>query len=451
MRNCFVWTVVMLGSAFGVAAPLAGQVTPITGWENQLFPSYLISTATLKVGEPPAEQHLLGEPFGVLGVEVEALAENTPVKVTITCDEYFEPSEFSGVLPTPGQKYTILPKVKFNFEKLSQCRQATPTTVTFRVQLGSEPVTETSQTLTIRSINDCAFHIQQGQQPVDMSLNFTAYVNEQHPFVDKLLREALDLGVVDAFIGYQGKSPESVIRQVYALWDLMVARDLRYSSITATAAASNSVASQHVRMLEETINNTQANCVDGSVLFASLLRKIGIDSALIMQPDHCYMGFWADEEHTIFLALETTLMGVTAETPDEVPEDLEASVDESLRRSKSWPSFVQAILDGTAKHLNDKEKFQTDPEYQVIDIALARQAGFLPIPYHNAEDFVAFDFTDYLEANGTDDSSDSDASSDATVETEDEEDDDGGAESSEEQGEDTEDEPDDEEAEGNDG
>ena len=420
MRTCIVGIFVLIGSTLGVA-PLAAQITPITGWENQLFPSYLISTATLKLGEVPDDRLLLGDPFGVLGVEVEAPADNTPVKVTISCDDYLEPSEFSGVLPTQGDKYTILPKVKFRFEKLSRCRQATPTTITFRVKLGSGPVTETSQTLTIRSINDCAFHFQQGQQPVDMSLNFTAYVNEQHPFVDKLLREALDLGVVDSFIGYQGKSTDSVILQVYALWDLMVARDLRYSSITATAAASNSVASQHVRMLEETVNNTQANCVDGSVLFASLLRKIGIDSVLIMQPDHCYMGFWADEDHTIFLALETTLLGVQAESPDEVPEDLEDAVDEDNRRDKSWPSFVHAILDGTSKYINDGEKFKTDSNYQMIDIALARQAGFLPIPYQDAEEFVAFDFSDYLEDNGIDELSESEDSLDLSMDSEAEE------------------------------
>ncbi len=64
------------------------------------------------------------------------------------------------------------------------------------------------------------------------------------------------------------------MQQVYSLWDLMVNRDVRYSSVTNTAALSKNTYSQHVRMLEETINNTQANCVDGSVLFASMLRRL---------------------------------------------------------------------------------------------------------------------------------------------------------------------------------
>jgi hypothetical protein len=47
MRTCFFGIVVFFGSMLSVASPLAAQITPITGWENQLFPSYLISTATL--------------------------------------------------------------------------------------------------------------------------------------------------------------------------------------------------------------------------------------------------------------------------------------------------------------------------------------------------------------------------------------------------------------------
>ena len=31
---------------------------------------------------------------------------------------------------------------------------------------------------------------------------FAANVNEQHPFVEKVLREALDEGIVDSFSGY---------------------------------------------------------------------------------------------------------------------------------------------------------------------------------------------------------------------------------------------------------
>ena len=48
----------------------------------------------------------------------------------------------------------------------------------------------------MRTINDCPFSLTQDDGVLDVSYTFAAYVNEQHPFVDKLLREALDIGIV---------------------------------------------------------------------------------------------------------------------------------------------------------------------------------------------------------------------------------------------------------------
>jgi hypothetical protein len=41
-----------------------------------------------------------------------------------------------------------------------------------------------------------------GKSTTDVRFMFAAYVNEQHPFVEKVLREALDDGIVDSFSGY---------------------------------------------------------------------------------------------------------------------------------------------------------------------------------------------------------------------------------------------------------
>ncbi len=162
-----------------------------------------------------------------------------------------EASEFQGVLAKKGEIYTVNPKIRYRFDRLSGHRQAAPTTITFRVELeGREPY-EVSKTATMRSLNDCPLTVIRGEETVDTTFAFATFVNEQHPFVDKMLREALDRGIVERFIGYQDQDPSTVIRQVYSLWDLLVARDVRYSSITTTAAISKNVVGQHVRMIEE--------------------------------------------------------------------------------------------------------------------------------------------------------------------------------------------------------
>lgn len=384
----------LLACTLGLPSATNAQTQIIAGWEEQIFPSYLLSTSTAKRPQSQLRENQHGDPWGLFGVVVHPAQDNTPIKVSIQCEEFFELSEYSCVLPHGGQQHTVFPKVKYRFDKLRQCRQATPATVMMRISIGSDPIEEITSVVTFRSINDCPFLWIDGDNATLMGLNFAAYVNEQHPFVDKLLREALDIGVVDRFVGYQEKNTESVIRQVYALWDLMVSRDVRYSSITTTSASSNIARSQHVRLIEETVNNTQANCVDGSVLFVSLLRKIGFHAALVLVPGHCYVGLWLDESQQHLVGLETTLID-SVDQHHKAPRLLTDSVSRDLRGEQSWHSFVDAFVLGTHELKSGLERQTEDPlEFSIIDIAQARQNGILPIPYSHNEKFLAFDFSE---------------------------------------------------------
>jgi hypothetical protein len=264
------------------------------------------------------------------------------------------------------------------------------------VQTDDEGAEEQTETLTLRSINDCPFALVENaggegdKVTCDLSFMFAAYVNEQHPFVDKLLREALDSDIVDSFTGYQNGNPAEVYLQVYALWDALAERDVRYSSITATAAESDCVYSQHVRLLDETINNGQANCVDGSVLFASLLRKIGIEAHLVLVPGHCYVAFSLDKEGKSVAALETTLLG--AEAPDEVPEieGLDDLLEDEDLESDSYATFSLAVAAGTTNLGKNAEKFAdaNEPNYVLMPVTGARKLGILPIGFTSGAKFA---------------------------------------------------------------
>lgn len=404
-----------------------GDFTPIAGWGNQLFPSYLIATAALKQVASADVDNTLGDPDGQLGVILKATSDEQEVTVSVRCDEYMEVSEFHGVLPKAGETYTINPKARFRFDRLSRCKQATPATIVYSVKLGKDQAEEISKTVTFRSVNDCPLQVKTSSETVDTTFAFAAYVNEQHPFVDKLLREALDRGIVDKFDGYQSGQPEDVVRQVYALWDLLTARDVRYSSITTTVADSETVFSQHVRMIEETANNSQANCVDGSVLLVSMLRKIGINAALVLQPGHCYLAFAGDSKGQTTFGLETTLIAATLEEPETIDELLDESIDESLRDETSWPSFLRAIEIGTSELVKNKEQLQSNVDnFAVIDVRSWRTQGVLPIPFTSQEEFVAYDFTstDSQEMVGEEtDSDDSEEANSEETDAESEEDD----------------------------
>lgn len=397
-------------ASLGAASSARGEFTPIAGFDEQLFPSYLIATAGVRPDASAIDPQRLGDPTGILGVELVSPGANTPIQVTLECDAYLQTSVFSGALAEAGASYRITPKVKYHFDRLAQCQQSAPVNVTFRVRLGGQAEEERTVTCTMRSINDCPFAFQDGQEIVDASFAFAAYVNEQHPFVDKLLREALDRGVVKSFDGYQSGQPESVILQAYAIWDLLVARDIRYSSITTTAAKSQTVACQHVRLIEDSINNSQANCVDGSVLWVSLLRKIGIDGFLVITPNHCYAGFYLDPQREVPLAIETTLLGAELDPEQvEVSELYDQAIPVEMRYDDTFTSFVAALETGTAALEAAIEADGKDAAevIQIIDMAAMRQQGVLPIAFQNKQEFVSYDFTsDEWEEDADDESSD---------------------------------------------
>ncbi len=188
--------------AVGCLSNARADFTPIVGWDQQLFPAFIVATAGIKTSANDANPNQLGDPNGLLGVEVTAPFDNAPIEVTVIGEEYFETSVFSGKLANKGTTYTIFPKVRYRYQKLNQCQQATHATVSFRVKLGDQAAEEASTTMTVRPIHDCPLKIVVNDEVIDVSFTFATFVNEQHPFVDKLLRETLDIGVVDSFIGY---------------------------------------------------------------------------------------------------------------------------------------------------------------------------------------------------------------------------------------------------------
>ena len=403
LRLCIVYKfVVLVGFFASIQNCRATDFQPILGWDGHLYPSYIVATATMPppkdeaaASRKPDQDITLGDRNGVLGVRVQAPFNNAPIVVTVLSDGWLESSSISVVLPEKGAFYRIMPKLKFRYAELVKTKQTVPATIEFQVKLNGKGLSNQSLSAVLHSINDCPFSVSQEDETKEFGFVFAAYVNEQHPFIDKVLREALDGGIVKSFDGYQSGSEAEVLRQVYAIWDALASRDLRYSNITRVAAEAENIGSQHVRLLDESINNAQANCVDGSVLMASVLRKIDIEPYLVFVPGHCYLAFALDEAGEHIVGLETTLIGSDELDPDESDEDddtlaelIELLDDETLELV-SFESFRQALKIGTQDLEDNSEKFDADndADFQLISITAARKSGILPIAFQADKEF----------------------------------------------------------------
>jgi hypothetical protein len=376
--------------------------------DHQFFPALIIATASVRPVEEEDQEakepdpYLLGDKFGLLGVSIKTPSPNANVKITIKENDVIAATTWTGTLPEANHDYYVAPKVNYKFDHLRKVTQQIPLNVDFEVEVNGKPLGDKAETLQIRSINDCPYGVANSEETVDdenvedgsadLGWMFAAYVNENHPYLDKVLQEALATKIADAFDGYQANDPTDVLKQAFALWAAVQKHGIHYSSVTEVLpGGSPLINSQFVRFLDQSVTNTQANCVDGSVLFASLLRKVGINPFLVAVPGHMYIGFYLnnseDENEREYVGLETTLIGAPEieESDSDWPDalaDLADQLSSKTANSKAWESFAAAVLTATDDLDKNQEKFDAgDPEYQMIDIAEARNDGIMPIAF----------------------------------------------------------------------
>ena len=220
---------------------------------GNIFPATILSTATTDASLiVPADSDYIGNPKSCIAIRLKNSYANSKLRIEVAETPFFSQSVSEFILPKAGKEYLVFP----------------------------------------------------GEF-------FAAYVNEEHPQIDKLLREALDTRIVNRFLGYQGNAhqSENVDKQVYALWNVLQKRNFKYSSTTNTSLSSNVVYTQRVRTLDDALESSQINCVDGSVLLASLMKAININPILVRIPGHMFVGYYTDKSHKNMNFLETTMIG----------------------------------------------------------------------------------------------------------------------------------------------
>jgi len=390
-------------SLASVSSAVEVEWAPEATMDSQLFPSLLIATATVRPDEVDEEEqapdpYFLGDRYGLVGVSIKTVTANTKVKITLKENDLMAASTWSGELPEADKEYYVAPKVNYKFEKLRKATQQMPLNISIALELDGKPAGEKTETLQVRSINDCPFGVSNEEETLndtgyvagsaEIGWMFAAYVNENHPMLDKILQEALATKTVNAFLGYQKDDPAEVVKQVFAIWSALQKRGIQYSSTTTTPGGSEEVYSQYVRFLDQSITNTQANCVDGSVLFASILRKISIQPFLVTVPGHMYMGFYLTPDKKDFVGLETTAIGVANATEEEQSDEpnalttLRGKLDERARGGRDWKTFAKAVQIASDDLEKNQAKFEgEDANYQLIDLDEARSEGIMPIPY----------------------------------------------------------------------
>jgi hypothetical protein len=351
------------------------RVTPYDG----IYLSLELSQ-TLRKESPVKAERTLGGGSGLIAVSLKAAHDGERVALTIDIPRFQHTDRFDATLPRGGVDYELHPPLDWNEPQLRALAAPLPAHIAFSMQRDGHDAGKRDDDVTIHPLDEALYFVRDGADTVDLSWIFAAYVNEHDTVVDDVIAGAQASGIVAGFSGYDGADPDTVYRQVWAVWHALSARGIRYSNADPAIERGPKVFSQRVRFLRETWNDRSANCIDGSVMIASVLQRIGIRSFLVLVPGHAFIGFYTDADAQRSAYLETTLLGASVARTRSAPAFADDIVPTPQNRI-SLDSFAAALAAGRARHARVAGKLdgRHRPDYAVIDIAAARAFGIRPI------------------------------------------------------------------------
>lgn len=349
---------------------------PLVDWGNQIFPSYILSMGTIDPKTFAVADDYLGDPLSVVGILIKNPRPGSEIEIEIESTKYTKKCNASFKMPKKGEQYAIFPKISWDYDLLRCATQATPLDFTFHVSVNGKKAESQTITANLRAIDDCplsAFDYR--GEPIDLKFLAAAFVNEGSPIVKNLTKELKAKGLIWNIVGQQGGGAEA-IQQVYAFWKGLRDKGISYSSITNNGQQDNSeVFSQRIRLLEDVMEETQANCVDGTALFASCLGLAGIPPVMVFVPGHAFLGYipsYNQEGKPNVFYLETTMLGGAAAVPAEF---------ESVVANEPYRTFRQILRE---KFADGRRATDLEIDYFVL-ASIAADQTFIKNANENPE------------------------------------------------------------------
>jgi hypothetical protein len=237
---------------------------------------------------------------------------------------------------------------------------------------GMNPIVRSVE-MRLHPLDEALYFVREGKNRIDLGWSFAAWVDPQDPVIDELL----ELAAIDAPRMMRAPSNRANrVARARAIWSGLERHGLRYADDSAGISQGPVIYSQRVRLLSSTWNERVANCLDGSVLIASALERLGVGSFLVLVPGHAFVGFYTDDARHEAEFLETTLLGFagrarSAASASDAPAAQQRALEgfEAARRAgRDRYRKIASRLDGRHR-----------PDYALIDISKARAYGIMPL------------------------------------------------------------------------
>lgn len=139
--------------------------------------------------------------------------------------------------------------------------------------------------------------------------------------------------------------PTAIQKTAQAVYDALSADRMSYLNSSITFGENQA---QRIRLPSDSLKTGQMNCIDGSLLYASVYQNMGLKPVIILGPGLAFVGVRLGVGVGDILPIETTVTG---------KEPFERAVARGQNTLRQWASYGQV---------------------QVVDVADARQRGIVP-------------------------------------------------------------------------
>jgi hypothetical protein len=166
-------------------------------------------------------------------------------------------------------------------------------------------------------------------ETVDLTRYYGAWVTPYAESVQERIRYAASLNPNRQIWGYQ-RERDSVTPQVEALYRSLKEAGLTYVNSVIDYGAGPGQVTQRTRLPRESLAQKSANCIDGTVLMASLLEGASLNPRLVLVPGHAFLGWETWQFSGEWSYLETTMIGGA---------DFEAACASGRKQNEKYDTF----------------------------------------------------------------------------------------------------------------
>ena len=300
--------------------------------------------------------------------------------VMVTCEGEYLMGYQTPVMSTVSAERTIRIKnfeLRLDADKMAALTERVNTT--FTLYIVADAASEESRREVFRQeypIELMAYDQWLGTTVLPQSL--VSFVTPDTPAVRQLIVKAAqklkDLSGSSSFTEYQSGNPNEVVRQVAAIFASLNEERIVYRSMPA----SYEQIGQRITLPEQVLSGKLGNCIELSLLFASVLEGVGINSGIILENGHAYLGIWLVNDSCRYSTLDDASF-IEKKSSKGIDEIM---VIESTGITAENTSLEQSRLTAE-QHLAKTENFQL-----FIDVRRCRLERFLPLPARILKDGV---------------------------------------------------------------